>query len=176
LAGERSSVVTFLAGRADLQRICHRFFILNQPAYWPQAHPDFPLSPALLEKLNLSFMRLLKGEPLPYITSTRAFFDLDFFVTPDVLIPRPETELLVETALNRLSSLNKPCVVADVGTGSGCIAVTLACHQPSCRLIATDISYRVCWSHAKTAADMRSWNGSAWCKPTCWQASRPTST
>jgi release factor glutamine methyltransferase len=84
-------------------------------------------------------------EPVAYITGTREFFGRPFLVTADVLIPRPETELLIEEALfliRRTRSWNRTAspLIADVGTGSGCIAVTLALELPAARLIATDTS------------------------------------
>jgi len=85
--------------------------------------------------------RRAAGEPVQYLTGHQEFYGLDFIVTPDVLIPRPETEFLVErvTKLVGESKQSSPLIV-DVGTGSGCIAVTLARHLPSARLIATDAS------------------------------------
>ncbi|MGH7371927.1 MAG: peptide chain release factor N(5)-glutamine methyltransferase, partial [Candidatus Methylomirabilales bacterium] len=80
-------------------------------------------------------------EPLAYLTRTREFWSLSFAVTPAVLIPRPETETLVETALARLSELQAP-IIADIGTGSGAIAVAVAKALPHSRLYATDISSR----------------------------------
>jgi release factor glutamine methyltransferase len=79
-------------------------------------------------------------EPVAYITGTREFWGLDFVVTPAVLIPRPETELIVEAALDRLAPADRPWRIADVGTGSGCIAVALATARPNATLVATDIS------------------------------------
>jgi release factor glutamine methyltransferase len=81
--------------------------------------------------------RRAAGEPLQYITGTQDFFGREFRVTPDVLIPRPETELLVEAALE----LNKTAtLICDVGTGSGCIAVTLLCELDHARAVALDKS------------------------------------
>jgi release factor glutamine methyltransferase len=93
--------------------------------------------------------RRLQGEPVAYLTGTREFWGLDFEVTPAVLIPRPETEILVEEALKAIDRMaahrnrpsdRSPLVVADVGTGSGCIAVALAHSRTSIRVIATDLS------------------------------------
>ncbi len=83
--------------------------------------------------------RRASGEPLQYITGHQEFYGIDFLVTPDVLIPRPETELLVECVINLARSVDDPLIL-DVGTGSGCIAVTLASLLQNARLIATDIS------------------------------------
>ncbi|MCA1578514.1 MAG: peptide chain release factor N(5)-glutamine methyltransferase [Acidobacteria bacterium] len=81
--------------------------------------------------------RRAAGEPTQYITSVQDFFGRNFRVTPDVLIPRPETELLVEAALELM---NPNAVVCDVGAGSGCIAVTLLCERNDARAVAIDIS------------------------------------
>jgi release factor glutamine methyltransferase len=87
--------------------------------------------------------RLEGGEPLPYIVGAWEFFGLEFEVTPDVLIPRPETELLVEKSIAWLSKAeyrSREFRVLDVGTGSGCIAISLAVNLPGLSIIATDIS------------------------------------
>ena len=81
----------------------------------------------------------LKGKPIQYITGEQEFFGLPFRVTPDVLIPRPETEHLVEAAIARMENLPAPRIV-DVGTGSGAIAVALAHSLPHARVVALDIS------------------------------------
>lgn len=81
--------------------------------------------------------RRLNGEPSAYITSHREFYGLDFYVNPDVLIPRPESELLVEKALE-LAQNNT--IIAEVGTGCGAIAISLALHLPQAKIYATDIS------------------------------------
>jgi release factor glutamine methyltransferase len=83
--------------------------------------------------------RRLQGEPLAYIIRRREFFGLDFYVDRRVLIPRPETELLVEEAL-KLASFYPQLVLADVGTGSAAIAVSLAVSLPSARIYASDLS------------------------------------
>lgn len=85
--------------------------------------------------------RRAAGEPLQYITGHQEFYKLDFLVTPAVLIPRPETEFLVERVLALVNKGSTPSpLIVDAGTGSGCIAVTLAAELPGARVIATDIS------------------------------------
>jgi release factor glutamine methyltransferase len=79
-------------------------------------------------------------EPLAYVIGAREFWGRSFEVTPAVLIPRPETELIVETALALLADERAPFAIADVGTGSGCLAVTLAAERPNARVVATDLS------------------------------------
>lgn len=81
-----------------------------------------------------------RGKPLQYITGNQEFFGLDFEVTTDVLIPRPETELLIETALKLIPPENQAAYICDVGTGSGCIAITLLHERPGARAVAIDIS------------------------------------
>jgi len=83
--------------------------------------------------------RRLKNEPLAYITGHREFYGLDFYVTPSVLIPRPETELLVENTIELARHYKSP-VIADIGTGSGNIAVSLAKHIPGATILAIDVS------------------------------------
>lgn len=104
------------------------------------AHADHLISNEHLETYRQIVMRRAKGEPLQYITGRQAFFGLDFEVTPAVLIPRPETELLVETALAFLCSTDEEFDICDVGTGSGCIAVTLLHERPRAHAIGIDIS------------------------------------
>jgi release factor glutamine methyltransferase len=82
--------------------------------------------------------RRAAGEPLQYITGFQDFYGREFRVTPDVLIPRPETELLVEAALEVNTTDN--AFICDVGTGSGCIAITLLCEIPGARAVAVDKS------------------------------------
>jgi release factor glutamine methyltransferase len=102
------------------------------------------ISEDVLSKFQTMVSRRSAGEPLQYITGHQEFFGLDFEVTPDVLIPRPETELIVEETI-RLVQQNSgarptPPVIIDVGAGSGCIAVTLARELGAARVIASDIS------------------------------------
>ncbi len=114
--------------------------VLEKNRTWVLAHPEKNLSESQLEQLNLLLEKRSSGIPLPYILGHWEFYGLDFIVTPDVLIPRPETELLVEQALLWLENHHKHRMVADVGTGSGCIAISLAKNQPDIRLLATDQS------------------------------------
>ncbi len=86
--------------------------------------------------------RRVRGEPMAYITRSREFWSLEFQVTPDVLIPRPETEHLVETVLNFLASRPGPCRVLEIGTGSGAIAVCLAKECERAEVWAIDVSAR----------------------------------
>ena len=114
--------------------------VLQKPKTWVLAHPNFHLNPDQKAYLEQLVSRLQQGEPLPYLTGKQAFFGLDFAVSPSVLIPRPETELLVEQALSWLDSHPDAKHALDVGTGSGCIAVTLATRKPWLTITATDLS------------------------------------
>ena len=116
---------------------------LGKPRSWVLAHPEVPMIKNEIVALEETVTRLEGGEPLAYILGTWEFFGLNFQVTPDVLIPRPETELLVERAikwLRKLASGGRKLRVMDVGTGSGCIAITLAVNIPNIFITATDIS------------------------------------
>ncbi len=100
------------------------------------ATPERPVDPTRLEHLESDARRLAAGEPLAYLTGERGFWDFTLRVTPDVLIPRPETETLVEAALSRLGSGDR---VADMGTGSGAIAIALA-RSADVMVVAVDTS------------------------------------
>jgi release factor glutamine methyltransferase len=114
--------------------------ILNEPRTWVLAHPEFTLTVEQQKRLDDSLMRLERGESFPYVIGQWEFFGMKFDITPDVLIPRPETELLVERAIAWLKESPVRRTVADVGTGSGVIAVSIAIHVPDANMIATDIS------------------------------------
>jgi release factor glutamine methyltransferase len=101
-------------------------YVLAQPRSWILAHPDAQLDKNQLAHVESLISRLESGEPLPYIIGHWEFYSLDFILTPAVLIPRPETEMLVEHALHWLVEHPARRDILDVGTGSGCIAVALA--------------------------------------------------
>ena len=102
--------------------------ILGKPRSWLLTHPEDYLSSQALFTFQKDITLLVEGIPLPYVLGRWEFYGLEFIVTPDALIPRPETELLVEQALTWLSNKSNRRLGADLGTGSGCIAVTLAKH------------------------------------------------
>jgi len=97
------------------------------------------LTPAQRDTLATLLARRLAGEPMAYLLGEREFFGRPFHVTPDVLIPRPDTEVAVEAVLARLTSVRAPRVL-DLGTGSGALAVTIACERTDADVWATDIS------------------------------------
>jgi release factor glutamine methyltransferase len=103
------------------------------------AHPAATIAEPQLKEFEVLIARRAQGEPLQYITGHQEFFKLDFEVTPDVLIPRPETELIVEAALE-LVDPNAAFVFADLGTGSGCLAVSILNECREARALAIDIS------------------------------------
>ena len=113
---------------------------LGVPRTWLQAHPEDELGEAICADFFQRLARREAGVPLPHILGWWEFHSRRFRVTPDVLIPRPETEILVERGLSWLQRHAASGRVLDVGTGSGCIAVTLAASVPACRVIATDLS------------------------------------
>jgi release factor glutamine methyltransferase len=108
---------------------------------WLYAHSTDPLDNAQIETYLALIARRAAGEPTQYITGKQEFWSLELEVTPAVLIPRPETEHLIEVAIERLAEKrNVPLRIADVGTGSGCIAIALAMEFPNANITATDIS------------------------------------
>lgn len=117
--------------------------VLDLPRAALLAHPETPLSAGQRARFAALVTRRAAGEPVAYLTGRHAFYDRDFLVTPDVLIPRPETEHLIEAALNwarERADRGAGLRVVDVGTGSGAIAVTLAAHLPDASLHAIDCS------------------------------------
>ena len=112
---------------------------LRRDRAWLRAHADDPLAAEDAVQFHALLLRRTAGEPLAYIIGRREFWSLDFTVTPDVLIPRPETELLIEFALQRIPQ-NAQADIADLGTGSGAIALALAHERPQARVLATDAS------------------------------------
>lgn len=118
------------------------------------AHPEHELTRQEAEKYESLIARRARGEPVAYLLGQRAFYDREFVVTPDVLIPRPETEHLLERALEHAHK--QPDLTAvDVGTGSGALAVTFAAHAPAARVYATDISMEALAVARRNAQDVK---------------------
>jgi len=126
-----------LGGRADAELLL--LHVVRQPRSWLFAHADDVLETDVQTAYAELLDRRAAGEPVAYITGRRGFWSLDLEVTPATLIPRPETELLVEQALQRVPE-ESACVVADLGTGSGAIALAIARERPHAQVIATDAS------------------------------------
>lgn len=113
--------------------------VLGKDRAYLLAHGDDLLTPEQAARFAALVERRATGEPAAYILERRAFYDLELFVAPGVLIPRPETELLLEEAL-RFSENLPGCTAADIGTGSGALAVTFAAHRPQAQVYAVDVS------------------------------------
>jgi len=104
------------------------------------SNPEREIRPDNVEEFNCLLERRIKREPIAYILGEKEFYSRQFAVTPNVLIPRPETEILVEEILNLTRSIPSPSII-DIGTGSCCIAVTLGCEIEDAALYASDISF-----------------------------------
>ena len=113
--------------------------VLGKPRGWLYAHADDAVGTSVRQRFDALVERRAAGEPVAYLTGTRGFWTLDLHVTADTLIPRAETELLVELALARLPA-DEACQVADLGTGSGAIALAIASERPRARVMAIDAS------------------------------------
>lgn len=113
--------------------------VLECSREWLIAHDDTPLSATHLDRLQHLEQARLAGEPMAYLLGHREFWGHRFAVSPAVLIPRPETELLVQVGLDALADTKDPCVL-DLGTGSGIIAISIALMCPQARVAAVDLS------------------------------------
>ena len=115
--------------------------VVGRDRAWLYAYPEHVLSPSQLSAYQSLVSRRAEREPVAYLTGHKEFYGLDFAVTSDVLVPRPETEHLVQRAIHCGAASTSSPVIADVGTGSGAIGVTLAVHLPGAHVIAIDTSY-----------------------------------
>lgn len=148
LGDELGSANTSLSGRAlliscDLPRLEARMLlehVLACSRSWLLAHDTDALTADHVAYFEHLAARRSRGEPMAYLVGTREFMGHAFTVGPDVLIPRPDTEVLVETVLAALTGCASLARVLDLGTGSGAIAVSIALGQPTAQVIATDIS------------------------------------
>ncbi len=113
--------------------------VLGEDRAWLWTHPDVPLTPAQALRYRTLVERRAMSEPMQYILGEQEFYGLAFTVSPAVLIPRPETELLVDSVLARVDR-DQPLQIVDVGTGSGIIAVALAQMLPKSSITAVDLS------------------------------------
>ena len=114
---------------------------LNTERSWLYIYPNAALNSQQLDEFWGLINRRIRREPVAYLTGHKEFFGLDFLVNRHTLIPRPETELLIETVLTHRALRNKDrLLIADIGTGSGCIAITLAKHLSQANMTAADIS------------------------------------
>jgi release factor glutamine methyltransferase len=126
-------------------------YVLGRDRAWLYAHPEEPINSEALNTFLSLINRRANGEPTQHLTGKQEFWSMEFEVTPDVLIPRPETEHVMEVALDRLAlrelragrpqkTNGEGFLVADIGTGSGCLAISLAKELPAATVYATDIS------------------------------------
>ncbi len=116
--------------------------ILAKDRFWLHLNPNSQIEKALEKEAWRIARRRANGEPLAYLTSEKEFWSLPFYVTPATLVPRPETELIVETLLKLAPKSEKELELADLGTGSGIIAVAIAKELPKSWIVAIDKSFR----------------------------------
>lgn len=117
--------------------LCH---VLGKGRIWLIAHADDALDAVPVNTFHALLSRRLQREPVAYITGEKEFWSRSFLVCPDVLIPRPETEHLIEAVLTHFPDRQAAYRFCDIGTGSGIIGITLACEYPRAHITATDIS------------------------------------
>ena len=112
---------------------------VGQPREFLYAWPETPVSDQAQRELEAKLERRLRGEPLAYITGWREFWTFELAITPDVLVPRPETEQLVSLSLEHVNEV-EPSIVVDVGTGSGAIALAIGSERSTAHVIGIDTS------------------------------------
>ncbi len=127
---------------------------LQRDRGWLYAHADDAVASHVAEGFRALCARRVAGEPVAYLTGRRGFWTLDLRVTAATLVPRPETELLVQLALERIAA-GAPARLADLGTGSGAVALALASERPLARVVATDASLEALQVARGNAADNR---------------------
>ena len=117
--------------------LCHA--LGNVSHAWLIAHGDEPVTDTLRQTFEALLARRIAGEPIAHILGQREFFGREFKVTPATLIPRPDTEILIETALKKIPA-TQPCRILDLGTGTGAIGITLALECPHSQVVIVDFS------------------------------------
>ncbi len=153
---------------AGLPRVDAEFLLahfLAKPRSWLYAFGDFSLSEQQCTEFELLVQRRVMGEPIAYITGRRGFWTFNLQVSPDTLIPRPETELLVDLALTHISP-EQVCRVLDLGTGTGAVAIAIAYECPLARVTAIDFSEAALVVARRNTAELKIHNiefiGSDW--------------
>lgn len=114
-------------------------YVINQNRAFLHAHPQKQITNNQLSNYKKIIKQRTKGQPIAYLTGQQEFYGLVFLTKPGVLIPRPESEQLIDLALE-LIPINSRWTIADIGTGSGCLAITLATLRPNCTFLAIDKS------------------------------------
>lgn len=130
-------VLDLTTSRIEVQ--CLLQHVLGVQRAYLLAHPEQTLNETQQRKFDTLLTSRLRGEPIAHLLGEREFFGLNLKVTPATLIPRPDTELIVELALDRISQV-QPCRVLDMGTGSGAIALVIAKNKPNVEVVAVDAS------------------------------------
>ncbi len=125
------------SARLDAELLLAKALDVNRSYFF--AHPEDTLDPAATGRFLALIERRASGEPMSYISGEREFWSMSLMVSPATLVPRPETEILVERALEYIGR-NKPLRILDLGTGSGAIALAIARERPLCDVVATDLS------------------------------------
>jgi release factor glutamine methyltransferase len=142
--------------------------VLGRDRAWFYAHPEADVAETEAARYRALLQRRREGEPVAYLTGVREFWSLELRVTPAVLIPRPETELLVETALQRIPA-DAECRVADLGTGSGAVALAIATERPACDVHATELdadALAIARANAERLLPGRvRFHSGSWCEP-----------
>lgn len=150
----REAISRLRAAKISSHTLAAELLLLHATGHdrtWIYSHPDETIPPDVTDNFFALITKRIQGTPVQYLTSKQEFWGLEFTVSPDVLIPRPETEHLIEVALDRLAvrevRAGRPprlsgedLRIVDVGTGSGCIAISLAKELPGATIFATDIS------------------------------------
>ncbi|HEX9664597.1 MAG TPA: peptide chain release factor N(5)-glutamine methyltransferase [Patescibacteria group bacterium] len=134
---------------ANLDAVILLYHVLRKPKAYLFTHPEKLLTSKQIENYNKLIQRRLKHEPIAYLTGHKEFYGFDFLVNKNVMIPRPETELLIDQVIK---TGNKIFNIVDVGTGSGCVSVTLAKKLSRAKILTTDISKKALALAKKNAA------------------------
>ena len=166
LKSARDKLAELSSGRLEAEVLLAH--CLGSPRSLLYADPDLEVPNQRSELFQQLVERRLSGEPIAYLTGSREFWSLSLKVTPDVLIPRPETELLVELALKRIPRDGR-WRIADLGTGSGAVALALASERRGCSVFGTDTSQAAIDLAGENAQRLAIENVSftlgSWCKP-----------
>ena len=157
--------------------------VLGRDRTWIYSHPEEEIVAGVAEQYSALVRRRAAGEPTQHLTGKQEFWGLEFEITPDVLIPRPETEHVIEVALDRLAGRELRAGrrqktdgaglrIADIGTGSGCIAIALAKELPAAAFVATDISAAALAVARRNASGKALRHASIFSKRTFWMEFR----